>query len=130
MKFEPIGMDACLPDGYKPITKEDAIELLINNINKSIKYYSLDEDAKEAIAEKNKTRKRNPFPVLMRQGKKTIVLKYSRFRIEGFHLNGAKPQECLEWIRDVWLQDEANQEHCWKRHQYMTAKLRKKEEAS
>jgi hypothetical protein len=123
--FKPIGKTACEPDGYKPITKEDAIQLLLGNINKSLNYYYLNEEAREEIRKKKATRRTNPFPVLIRQGTETIVLKYANEIIEGFHLNGAMPQECLEWVRDVWLKEEANQEQCWKVHQKMTANLRK-----
>lgn len=123
--FKPIGKKACQHDGYKPITKEDAIQLLLGNINKSLNYYSLSEKKKAKIKKDTATRKRNPFPVLKRQGAETIILKYANHIIEGFHLNGKEPQECLKWIRDEWLEDEANQELCWEVHQEMTAKLRK-----
>ena len=123
--FKPIGKTACQPDGYKPITKEDALYLLTRNVEKSLNYYSLSETARDHFSKQKATRRMNPFPVLMRQGKKTIILKYANHIIEGFHLNGAEPQECLEWVRDVWLKDEANQELCWEVHQKMTAELRK-----
>ena len=69
-----------------------------------------------------------PNLILERQKQKFILLKWANYNIVGFPIGKTPTKEykikSLEWVRDKWLEEEANQELVFQKHTEMTQKLR------
>ena len=76
-----------------------------------------------AIAQIEGGAKLKPNPIVMRNGELMIVLKFANHTIVGFPLGDNLPKKAFLWIRDVWLEEDKNQELVWEVYQKMCRKL-------